>query len=164
MPIPPIQKLLTEKLMQRYCDNKIPKELQDQINLKYVIKGNNITLVESRPFWKDESKWIDSKIAQIRFNNPEKTYTLYYADRNDKWHIYEFLEPSQNLEDLLTELDNDSTGIFFGWLTYFLALNQTTNTHIQNFWNLVNMLQIKVFVVSDTFTVWIKRNRFYSNC
>ncbi|WP_428738696.1 DUF3024 domain-containing protein [Sulfurimonas sp.] len=114
MPIPPIQKQLAEKLMHRYCDNKIPKELQDQINLKYVIKGNNITLVESRPFWKDESKWIDTNIAQIRFNNAEKTYTLYYADRNDKWHFYEFLEPSQNLEDLLTELDNDSIGIFFG--------------------------------------------------
>lgn len=48
MPIPPIQKQLVEKLMQKYCDKKIPKELNDNIQLFYNIRGNNITLLMLR--------------------------------------------------------------------------------------------------------------------
>lgn len=90
--------------MNHYCNNKIPLEIRD----------NNITLIESRPVWNDESKWTEIKIAQIRFENESKTFTLYYADRNDKWHLYDFINPSQNLEKILTEIDNDPTGIFWG--------------------------------------------------
>ena len=114
MPIPPIQRQLVEKLMQDYCDNKIPKEVQDKIRLSYSIRGNNITLIESRPFWKDEARWIDMKIAQIRFKNEAKTFTLYYPDRNERWNLYEFVEPSIEIEDLFREIDKDSTGIFWG--------------------------------------------------
>lgn len=116
MPIPPIQKQLVEKLMQSYCNNKVPKELQDSINLFYKIRGNSITLIESRPIlWNDPgSIKVEIKIAQIRFKNEDKTFTLYCADRNERWHLYDFIEPSIELEDLLKEIDNDPTGIFWG--------------------------------------------------
>lgn len=116
MPIPPIQKQLIEKLMQKYCDNKIPKELNDSIQLFYKIRGNNITLIESRPLkWNDiKSEKVEMKIAQVRFENETKTLTLFCADRNDKWHLYDFIEPSTELEDLLKEIDEDPTGIFWG--------------------------------------------------
>ena len=114
MPIPPIQKQLVEKLMQNYCDSKIPKDLQDKIRLSYKIRGNNITLIESRPFYKDNSQWIDMKVAQIRFENNKKTFTLFWADRNEKWHLYDFIEPSTELENVLEEIDKDPTAIFWG--------------------------------------------------
>ncbi|HEO97874.1 MAG TPA: DUF3024 domain-containing protein [Epsilonproteobacteria bacterium] len=114
MPIPPIQKQLVEKLMQAYCESRIPKEIQNQIRLSYTIRGNNITLIESRPFWKDETRWIDMKIAQVRFDNDSKTFTLYCADRNGRWHLYDFMEPSTELEEILLEIDRDPTGIFWG--------------------------------------------------
>jgi acid phosphatase class B len=114
MPIPPIQKQLVEKLMTAYCKNRIPKEVQDQIKLLYTIRGNNITLIESRPVWNDESKWTEMKIAQIRFENENKTFTLYCADRNDKWHLYDYIKPSKELEKILEEIDNDIAGAFWG--------------------------------------------------
>jgi hypothetical protein len=114
MPIPPIQKQLVEKLMSSYCKNKIPQEIQDKIKLSYKIRGNNITLIESRPIWNNESVWSDMKIAQIRFENENKTFTLYCADRNDKWHLYDFIDPSQDLEVILKEIDDDPTSIFWG--------------------------------------------------
>jgi len=114
MPIPPIQKQLTQKLMQRYCESRIPVEVQDKIRLSYTIRGDHITLIESRPFWKDENRWIDTKIAQIRFENVDKTFTLYCADRNDKWHLYDYIDPTTDLEEVLAQIDADPTGIFWG--------------------------------------------------
>ena len=114
MLISPIQKQLVKKLMQNYCDKKIPKELNDSIQLFYNIRGNNITLVESRPSWHDKTEWIEMKIAQIRFENESKTFTLYCPDRNEKWHLYDFIEATTELEDLLKEIDRDHTGIFWG--------------------------------------------------
>lgn len=114
MPIPPIQKQLVEKLMQRYCDGKIPKAIQDKIRLSYKIRGNIITLIESRPFWQDETRWIDAPVAQICFDNDTRAFTLYCADRNGKWHLYDFIKPSTDLEVILMEIDADPTGIFWG--------------------------------------------------
>lgn len=52
------------------------------------------------------------KIAQIRFENESKTFTLYYPDRNEKWHSYDFIEATRELEDILQEIDKDPIGIF----------------------------------------------------
>lgn len=102
--------------MQNYCDKRVPKDLQERIKLFYKIRGNNITLIESRPIlWSDlESIKVEMKIAQIRFENENKTFTLYCADRNDRWHLYDFIEPSTELENILQEIDSDPTGIFWG--------------------------------------------------
>jgi hypothetical protein len=113
MPIPSLQKQAIEIKMNSYCKNKIPQELQNQIKLSYKIWGNNITLIESRPFWEDSTEWIDMKVAQIRFDNQNKTFSLYYRDSNEKWHPYDELLISQNIEDILKEINNDPTGIFW---------------------------------------------------
>jgi hypothetical protein len=58
--------------------------------------------------------WLDMNIAQFRYNESEGTWTLYYSDRNEKWHIYMDIDSSNDLSDLLQEVDDDPTGIFFG--------------------------------------------------
>lgn len=102
--------------MQAYCDKRVPKDMKERVKLFYKIRGNNVTLIESQPvLWSDpESIKIEMKIAQIRFNNDNKSFTLYYADRNDRWHLYDWIEPSTELEDILQEIDRDPTGIFWG--------------------------------------------------
>jgi len=39
---------------------------------------------------------------------------LYWADRNERWHRYRDLDPSENVSTLLDEIDEDPTCIFFG--------------------------------------------------
>jgi hypothetical protein len=36
------------------------------------------------------------------------------ADRNSRWHRYDMAEPTEQLDELLTEIDQDPTGIFWG--------------------------------------------------
>jgi hypothetical protein len=39
---------------------------------------------------------------------------LYWRDRNLRFHLYDLVTPSPHVEDLLAEIDRDSTGIFWG--------------------------------------------------
>jgi hypothetical protein len=54
------------------------------------------------------------KVAQFRFDAKGNTWTLYCVDRSERWQIYFDLEPSPKLDDLLREVDEDPTGIFWG--------------------------------------------------
>ena len=40
-------------------------------------------------------------------------WTLFWADRNSHWHLYELINPG-TVEELLDEIDKDSTCIFWG--------------------------------------------------
>jgi len=41
-------------------------------------------------------------------------WTLYCADRNDRWHKYPELPSTKNIDAILSEIDRDPTGIFWG--------------------------------------------------
>ena len=114
MPIPPIQKQLAVKQIERYCENKIPLHAQEQIKMKYISRGNSFTLVESRVKWNDDSVWIDMKIAQMRFDNDSMLWRLYYPNRNEKWMVYEILEPKAEIQELLDDIDRDPICVFWG--------------------------------------------------
>lgn len=114
MPIPPIQNQLAQMLVGSFCENRVPKELQDQVQIFYKIRGNNITIFESRsvhlPSY--EPYISEMKIAQIRFCNETKMFELFYSDSNEKWWAYDL--ESLELEDILEEIDKDPTSIFWG--------------------------------------------------
>jgi len=54
------------------------------------------------------------KIAQLRYDDRNRTWTLYCADRNQRWWPDDFSEPSADIDTLLTALDEDPSGIFWG--------------------------------------------------
>ncbi len=53
------------------------------------------------------------KIAQLRYDESNRSWTLYWADRNQRWHRYWDLDPSESIGVLLDEIDEDPTCIFF---------------------------------------------------
>jgi hypothetical protein len=54
------------------------------------------------------------KIAQLRYDAAAREWSLYWADRNGRWHRYRDLDPAENLDPLLREIDEDPTAIFWG--------------------------------------------------
>ena len=54
------------------------------------------------------------KVAQLRYDNRSRLWTLYCIDRNERWWPYDFVEPSGDVEELLAALDEDPSGIFWG--------------------------------------------------
>ncbi|MBA3071919.1 MAG: DUF3024 domain-containing protein, partial [Nitrospirae bacterium] len=77
--------------------------------------GNSVTIFENRAPWHPDMKeWTSMPIAQIRYDDKTGKWTLYCADRNDKWHEYYDIEPTKNIGEILAEIDEDPTGIFWG--------------------------------------------------
>jgi hypothetical protein len=53
-------------------------------------------------------------IARLRYTVANQAWTLYWRDRNLRFHADDLLAPSHRVEDLLAEIDRDPTGIFWG--------------------------------------------------
>lgn len=114
MPLPEFTKKLVETRLSKYCDYKIPSAARDKVKLFFKIRGNSVTLYETRPHFMDPSIWTENPVAQFRFDEKTKKWDLYCCDRNSKWHLYIDMDSSVNFDDLLKEVDSDPTGIFWG--------------------------------------------------
>jgi hypothetical protein len=114
MDLPEFTKKLIKEKLSKYCTNRIPKYARDKVRLIFNIKGNRFTLIETRPYFQDPSIWTKSLIAQFRFDNEKKQWLLYSIDQNNKWQLYDLVQPSTDFDVLLKVLDRDPTGIFWG--------------------------------------------------
>ena len=53
-------------------------------------------------------------IARLRYTKGRKEWAIYWRDRNLKFHVYDLVDPTANVESLLAEIDSDPTAIFWG--------------------------------------------------
>ncbi len=115
MPLPVLVKALVEKKVDEFCKKRVPAHVLDKVNLSYKLRGNSVTIFENRAPWHPDMKeWTSMPIAQIRYDDKTGKWTLYCADINDKWHEYYDIEPTKNIGEILAEIDEDPTGIFWG--------------------------------------------------
>ena len=59
-------------------------------------------------------EWTRFPIARLRYTQATRTWTLYWRDRHLRFHLYDQLEPSPDIGDLLEEIDRDPIAIFWG--------------------------------------------------
>jgi hypothetical protein len=53
-------------------------------------------------------------VARLRYTAKSGVWTLYWNDRNGRWHRYDLIEPTPDIRVLLDEVDRDPTCIFWG--------------------------------------------------
>ena len=95
--LPKTEKALVEQSLARYCEERIPAHAREKVRMTYRWRGNAATLIEERPYFQDPTRW-----------------TLYCADRNSHWHLYDEVKPAASIQTLLDEVSRDPTGIFWG--------------------------------------------------
>jgi hypothetical protein len=100
--------------LARYCARRVPMRVRDQIQPGYRFRGNSVTLFERRPATRASGVSTESVVAQFRFDPLISLWTLYCRDRNTRWHRYDEVPPTPDLNDLPREVDEDPTGIFWG--------------------------------------------------
>jgi len=84
--------------------------------MEAVVRGTSVTIVESRPPWQADlgPDWTRFPIARLRYDPTVGRWTLYWRDRNLRWHRYDRIDPAPHVDPLLAEIDADPTAIFWG--------------------------------------------------
>jgi Protein of unknown function (DUF3024) len=115
MPSPDLKDALVA--VEKFCDSRVPAEYREEMRVEFDRRGNSITIVERRPPWKPEaatSDWSSMKVAQLRYEPETARWSLYCRDSNERWWPYDGIGPTSSVDPLLTEVDADPTGIFWG--------------------------------------------------
>ena len=102
--------------VQRWCVDRVPEYARHQVRVECVVAPRHLTVVERRAPWREDfgPEWSSSPIARLRYTSTQESWTLYWRDRNLRFHAYLDLKPSPRVGDLLAEIDRDPTGIFWG--------------------------------------------------
>ena len=100
-----------------YCKHKVPAQYRDQIRVECDITDRHLTICECRPPWHPDDQsgeWTRFPIARLHYTKKTGLWTLYWRDRNLKFHRYQYLEPSPRIQDLLDHIDTSGDPIFWG--------------------------------------------------
>jgi hypothetical protein len=103
-------------VVSAYCESRVPDDLRDELRYECSSRGGGITISEHRPPWNPElgSDWTELKVAQLRYDASEGTWSLYGRLSSDRWFQYDDVAPAPTVVPLLEELTADPTGIFWG--------------------------------------------------
>jgi hypothetical protein len=102
--------------VQRWCVARVPEHARHQVRVECDVAPRHLTIVERRAPWRENlgPAWTSFPIARLRYTAATRSWTLYWRDRNLRFHIYDRLAPSPRVDDLLNEIDRDPTAIFWG--------------------------------------------------
>ena len=102
--------------VRRWAHDKTPPEFREDMRVEVDETLRGLTILECRPPWSElmGSEWTRAPIARLTYSKQAGEWTLYYADRNDRFQRYWECEPSVHVADLLAEIDADPTCIFWG--------------------------------------------------
>jgi nucleoid-associated protein YejK len=113
MAIPELEKERAIRALRRFCD-KVPVEIRHQLLHDFRFVRSDIELFERRPHYLERHRHVEHVVAKFRYNAKRGSWTLFWSDRNLRWHAYDGLEDRRDFLELLREVENDPTCIFFG--------------------------------------------------
>jgi len=93
----------------------MPSHVASDLRYRLDTYRNALTIVECRTMdpGKPAADWFEVFVGRLRFTRLHG-WDLYWPDRDSNFHLYEAVEPTQDVTLLLAEIDSDPTGIFFG--------------------------------------------------
>lgn len=101
--------------IRRWCAGHSPAHLRDEVRVECAITDRHVTIYETRPPWDgSDQPWTEFPIARLRYTAATGLWSLYWRDRNSRFHEYKYREPSPSVVDLLDHIDNSGDPIFWG--------------------------------------------------
>ena len=115
MALPEFVAIRCKRLLDEYCERKVPPHARHQVRLVHEARGNSLTLLEMRAPWDGSDRpWTKLPIARFRFDPETGDWELRCFDRNAKSHLFEPMASTKRFDALLEEVERDRTGIFWG--------------------------------------------------
>ena len=94
----------------------MPERVRDEVRVEVDVADRHLTIVECRPPLRADmgAEWTRFPIARLRYVKTTGRWSLFWRDRNLRFHAYDLVAPTASIEELLAELDRDPTAIFWG--------------------------------------------------
>ena len=101
--------------IRKYCADRVPERALNQVRMEADVRGSSVTILECRAPWREDfgPEWSRRGMAKLKYDSANNLWTLYWADRNGRFHLFDLIEPGSVVE-LLAEIELDRTSIFWG--------------------------------------------------
>ena len=85
--------------VRRWCAARVPEHARHQVRVECEIAPRHLTILERRAPWHEDlgPEWTTLPIARLRYTAADKSWTLYWRDRNLRFHNYDPLAHHQVL-------------------------------------------------------------------
>ena len=95
--------------VRRWCAERVPEHARHQVRVECEVDRSYLTIVERRAPWRADfgSEWTRLPVARLGYTKASKKWTLYWRDRNLRFHRYDHIEPSVDVAALIDEIDRD---------------------------------------------------------
>lgn len=94
----------------------LPKDprVRSQLKVGFRFDGFSVILFESRLHFMPPHEWHEEPVAKFTYVRSGRIWRLFRMLRDLKWHGYEPFPESRDLAPLVSEVQTDPTGIFWG--------------------------------------------------
>ncbi len=114
MALPDIQRRNATNLLEEYCAARVPASVRDKVRLNCRVRGQALEMFESRPAFLAPHEWQDMDIAKFRYVHARRVWRLCCKFSDGRWRSYQPYPEAATFEELLHEVEDDPTGIFWG--------------------------------------------------
>ena len=93
-----------------------PKEIRNRLDLGFKFAKNTFELFEIRPVGgsSDPNDYQKVSFAKFRYIKSREVWELYWMRASGKWESYEPYTASNNIDKVLSCIDDDVHGCFYG--------------------------------------------------
>jgi len=98
----------------QWCREQVPEHLWDQIRVEAEIADRHVTIIETHPPWDGQCDWTRFPIARLRYTATTRQWSIFWRDRNLRFHEYKRKLPTKNVQGLLDHIGSHEDPIFWG--------------------------------------------------
>lgn len=98
----------------RWAEQQVPEHVRDQVRVETEFDGHRVTVLETHPSPVDGNGWTGTPVARLRYTATRGEWTLYWRDRNLKFHLYKDFPATRHVQEILDFLDSRADPIFWG--------------------------------------------------
>jgi hypothetical protein len=91
-----------------------PEEIRSKLDFRVDINGSDVLVVEVRPAYNNPERIIEHPIAKAKWVETRKVWRLFWMRADLKWHSYKPKPHASTIAAILSEVDRDPHGCFFG--------------------------------------------------
>jgi len=105
--------------VQKWADrlnNGMEPHVRKEIRYEVDVADRHVTLLECRAPWRADfgPEWTRFPICRLRSTKVRREWSLYWRDQHLKFHEYDPVAPTPDVDRLIDHVDNDRSGLFWG--------------------------------------------------